>query len=93
MKFGEYIQNEAIKGWKNAQSDLNKWRKEKSQDAMDVVIVRLNKGGAESKMHDAKDHFKNEKEAMEKIEYWRKLNKGKEMNWNLYLKGKLKGKV
>lgn len=79
---------EAIKGWKNAHSDLMKIRQDRNKQDDNASLVRLNKNGSESKMHDAKKTFKSEEEARAHHEKLKKLNPGQNIKHNLYINDK-----
>lgn len=77
---------ENIKGWKNAGSDLAKMRANKGKD---IMLVGLNKNGAESKMPTDKRNFRSEEEALEFHKRVRGLNPTRNIRHNLYVNGKL----
>lgn len=53
-----------------------------------VKLVKLNKDGKESGMHDASSYYKSEGDAGAKVAYWGSINPGKEMKYQLYVDGK-----
>lgn len=67
--------NESIKGWKNAHSDLAKFR-EKSGQASKYKVHKLKKDGQLSGMHDASNYFSTEEEAHKYIQRVKDLNPG-----------------
>ena len=73
--------NEAIKGWKNAHSDIAQSR---AAAGKDVKLVRLKKNGEENAMHDATKMFRSAAEARQHHENMVKLNPGKTIQHNLY---------
>lgn len=81
--------DEAIKGWKNAASDIAKTRTKAADDAKEVKLVALKKDGAESKMHDATKKFKDRAEALKHHNNMVKFNPGKTIAHNLYCDGKV----
>ena len=83
--------DEAIKGWKHAHNDLAKIRASASDASKSVKLVRLNKSGSESKLHDAEKPFKSEEEAHAYHSNLVKLNPGKGIAHNLYVNGEHKG--
>lgn len=58
----------------------------------EVKLVRLNKDGKESGMHDAASSYSSEQEAVDKHHYMVKVNPGKHIAHNLYVGDQLKGK-
>lgn len=72
-----------IKGWKNAGSDLSKWRRDKA-NATKVKLVSLKKDGTESKMHDAVSHHDSVEEAVKQHKYWHSINPGRVIAHNMY---------
>jgi hypothetical protein len=78
------IQNEAIKGWKNAGRDLAASRKIKSEASNEYKLVRVNKNGTESKMYDGTKTFRTEDEARSYVTNLIKLNPGTVFKFNLY---------
>lgn len=85
IRFKQFI-TEEIKGWKNAQGDLMKWRAAKGKD---IKLVKLKKDGSESGMHDATKMFRSEEEARAHHEMIKKLNPGKGIAHNLYIGDKV----
>ena len=85
ITFKEYLE-EAIKGWKHAQSDIMKHR---AAAGKEVRLVKLKKDGSESGMHDATKMFRSEEEARVHHENIKKLNPGKNISHNLYVGGKV----
>lgn len=81
---------EEIKGWKNAASDIAKYRSGQSDTSH---TVRLKNDGTESKMNDARTGHKNEKDAREYHERVKKLNPNKKIGHALYVDGKFKEKL
>lgn len=77
--------SEAIKGWKNAHSDIAKARSEQGKN---VVLHRLKNDGTESGMATARTGFSSEEEAIKQHENMVKLNPGKKIGHNLYVDGK-----
>jgi len=90
---GEEALDEDIKGWKHAHTDLARYRRDATAAAAPVKLVRLNKTGSESKMHDAASHYKDESDARAKHEYIKSINPGKHVAHHLYVDGKLKEKL
>lgn len=88
MRIDEIL-NEQIKGWKNAASDIAKFRKDASNASKSVKLVRLKKDGSENKMHDSTSYYSSEEEAQEKHDYITKLNPNRKVAHNLYVDGKL----
>lgn len=80
---------EAIKGWKHAGRDINKWRAEKAAAARPAKLVRLKKDGTESGMHDAASTFDSEEAARQQHERMVGYNPGKRIRHNLYVDGQL----
>ena len=80
----EYM-SEAIKGWKNAHTDIMKSRQDASNKDKSVKLVKLNKDGSESGMHDATKGFSSEEEAIEHHQQIRKLNPTRNIRHNLYV--------
>lgn len=76
------VENE-IKGWKHAGRDLAKWRQDQADAQKEYVVHRLNADGRPSGMHDAQTRFGSEKEALDKIAYWRSINPGKKLRYSL----------
>ena len=76
---------EAIKGWKHAGRDINKWRAEKAISARPAKLVRLKKDGTESGMHDATSTFDSEEAARQQHERMVSYNPGKQIRHNLYI--------
>lgn len=83
------VVNEEIKGWKNAASDIQKFRNATSNAKKSVKLVKLKKDGTESKMHDAASYYNSEKEARDKYNYWVSINPGRKIQHNLYVDNKL----
>lgn len=81
--------DEAIKGWKHAQSDLMKARSKASDAAKGVKLVALKKDGNESKMNDATKAFKDRAEAIKHHNNMVKFNPTKNICHNLYCDGKV----
>jgi len=84
----EHKLEEAIKGWKNAASDIRKQRSAVSDAKKSAVLVSLKKDGSESGMHDAKSYHASEEEARKKHETITKLNPTRKIRHNLYVDGK-----
>jgi len=84
----EHKLEEAIKGWKNAASDIRKQRSAASDAKKSAVLVSLKKDGSESGMHDAKSYHASEEEARKKHETITKLNPNRKIRHNLYVDGK-----
>lgn len=84
---------EAIKGWKHAGRDINKWRAEKAAAARPAKLVRLKKDGTESGMHDAASTFDSEEAARQQHERMVGYNPGKRIRHNLYVDGQLVGEL
>lgn len=84
----EHNLEEAIKGWKNAASDIRKFRSAASDAKKSAMLVSLKKDGNESGMHDAKSYHASEEEARKKHEYITKLNPNRKIRHNLYVDGK-----
>jgi hypothetical protein len=78
----------AIKGWKNAHSDLAKMRRDKADASRSAMLVSLKKDGSESRMHDAKSFHNSEAEARKVHTNICDLNPGKRIAHNLYVDGK-----
>lgn len=78
--------SEAIKGWKNAHSDIAKARSEQGKN---VVLHRLKNDGTESGMATARTSFSSEEEALRRHNNMVQLNPGKKIGHNLYIDGKL----
>lgn len=83
------VVNEEIKGWKNAASDIQKFRNAASNAKKSVKLVKLKKDGTESKMNDATSYYNSEKEARDKHNYWVEINPGRKIQHNLYVDNKL----
>lgn len=58
------------------------------QTEQPVKIVRLNKNGVESKMSTDTSYFESEKDAEAKVTYWRSVNPGTRMIYQMYVDGK-----
>jgi hypothetical protein len=84
----EHNLEEAIKGWKNAASDIRKFRSAASDAKKSAMLVSLKKDGSESGMHDAKSYHASEEEARKKHETITKLNPNRKIRHNLYVDGK-----
>jgi len=84
----EHNLEEAIKGWKNAASDIRKQRSAASDAKKSAMLVSLKKDGNESGMHDAKSYHASEEEARKKHETITKLNPNRKIRHNLYVDGK-----
>lgn len=84
----EHNLDEAIKGWKNAASDIRKQRSAASDAKKSAMLVSLKKDGNESGMHDAKSYHASEEEARKKHETITKLNPNRKIRHNLYVDGK-----
>jgi hypothetical protein len=84
----EHNLEEAIKGWKNAASDIRKFRSAVSDAKKSAMLVSLKKDGNESGMHDAKSYHASEEEARKKHETITKLNPNRKIRHNLYVDGK-----
>lgn len=82
---------EHIKGWKNAHSDIAKFRKDQADSQKTVHLHRLNANGKESGMHDARKPFSTEDEAREHHKKMRELNPKSNIRHNLYVGGEHKG--
>lgn len=80
---------EAIKGWKNAHSDIMRNRAEQSASGNSVVLHSLKKDGKESGMHDARKTFRSEDEALEYHKRVRGLNPTRNIRHNMYVDGKM----
>ena len=80
--------DEAIKGWKNAASDIRKVRSAASDAKKSAVLVSLKKDGNESGMHDAKSYYASEEEARNKHDSITKLNPTRKIRHNLYVDNK-----
>jgi len=78
-----------IKRWKNAHSDLIKFRKDLTNQKKNVKLVSLKKNGEESKLHDATKFFDDEQTAHDYHASVRKLNPNRNIRHNLYIDGKL----
>jgi LysM repeat protein len=78
--------DEAVKGWKNAGSDISKWRSEQGKE---VKLVALKKNGDENQMADATSSHASEEEAIRKHKARVDNNPGKNIRHNLYVGGKL----
>jgi hypothetical protein len=78
--------SEEIKGWKNAASDIAKWRSEKGKN---IKMVRLKNDGGESKLSDATTLHGSEEDAVERHDRMTKSNPSKKIKHNLYVDGKL----
>jgi hypothetical protein len=87
MKISEVM--EAIKGWKHAHRDLNKWRAERAAAARTVKLVRVKKDGKESAMHDATSVFDTEQQARQQHERMVSYNPGQRIRHNLYVDNQL----
>jgi hypothetical protein len=87
----EHNLDEAIKGWKNAASDIRKQRSAASDAKKSAVLVSLKKDGSESGMHDAKSYHASEEEARKKHDTITKLNPNRKIRHNLYVDGKKVG--
>lgn len=80
-------------------SDLRKAKAQKRKSEKDIWLVRLNKDGSESRMHDAKKYFDTYEEAVEHHNRMVKNNPGKLIAHMLYadslilVKRKLEGEV
>jgi len=81
----EQIDENGIKGWKHAASDIAKMR---SAQGKNIKLVSLKKDGTESKMHDAAKMFRSEDEAQEHHDRVTKLNPKSKIRHNLYVDGK-----
>jgi hypothetical protein len=81
---------EAIKGWKNAHSDIMKLRAKSSTENSSVKLVRLKKDGSESGMHDSTKTFKSEEDAQRHHKNLVELNPKSNIKHNLYIDGKHK---
>ena len=79
------LDEQGIKGWKNAASDISKMR---AAQGKDVKLVSLKKDGTESKMNDASKMFRSEDEAQEHHDRVTKLNPKSKIRHNLYVDGK-----
>jgi hypothetical protein len=89
MKISELL--EAIKGWKHAHGDIIKMRADRAAAQHTAKLVKLNKDGAESKMHDATTTYPTEEKAREYHDRIVKLNPTRNIRHNLYVDGKLVG--
>jgi hypothetical protein len=89
MKISEL--QEAIKGWKHAGRDITRMRADKAAAQHTSKLVKLNKDGTESKMHDATTTYPTEKEAKEYHDRIVKLNPTRNIRHNLYVDDKLVG--
>ena len=83
------VVTEAIKGWKNAASDIQKFRTAASNARKPAKLVSLKKDGTESKMHDATSYYDSEKQARDKHDYMVEINPGRKIQHNLYVDNKL----
>jgi hypothetical protein len=83
------VVTEAIKGWKNAVSDIQKFRTAASNALKPAKLVSLKKDGTESKMHDATSYYYSEKQARDKHDYMVEINPGRKIQHNLYVDNKL----
>ena len=79
------LDENGIKGWKHAGSDISKMR---AAAGKDVKLVRLKKDGTENKMHDATKMFRSEDEAQEHHDRVVGLNPKTKIAHNLYVNGK-----
>lgn len=85
--------SEAIKGWKNAASDIKKSLRKSSDAKKAAKLVSLKKDGNESKMHDAISSFNTKEDAIAQHKNMVKLNPNKNISHNLYVDGKLVSKL
>jgi len=83
----------AIKGWKNAQSDIMRARRNAATAEMNVKLVQLRKDGQESGMHDAKSWHASVDDAIAKHNRLRENNPKRNIQHNLYVKGVLQKKL
>lgn len=83
MKIAEL--QEAIKGWKNAQSDIMKMRAAQRAASHAAKLVSVKKDGTESRMHDAISTYPTEAEARARHEDLVKMNPGRNITHNLYV--------
>ena len=84
---GGETMSEDIKNWKNAASDIAKYRR--ANDSSKVVkLVRLKKDGEESASHDATKTFASEHEAQIVHDRMVKLNPNSTIKHNLYVDDK-----
>ena len=81
--------NEAIAGWKHAASDINKARKNISNQNKTVSLVSLKKDGTPSKLNDAVTFHKSEQKAIEVHNRITELNPNRNIKHHLYVNGKL----
>jgi len=81
--------NEAIAGWKHAASDINKARKNISNQNKTVSLVSLKKDGTPSKLNDAVTFHKSEPEAIDYHNRITELNPNRNIKHHLYVNGKL----
>ena len=79
------LDENGIKGWKHAGSDISKMR---AAAGKDVKLVRLKKDGTENKMHDATKMFRSEDEAQQHHDRVVGLNPKTKIAHNLYVNGK-----
>lgn len=84
---------EEIKGWKNAHSDLMKFRAAAGSADHSVALHRLRSDGKESGMSDARRTFASEADAHAHVANAKKLNPGKVFKYNKYVNGQHVGVV
>lgn len=85
--------DEAIKGWKNAHSDIMQARSAASAAGNSVALHQLRADGKESGMNDARKTFRSEEEAHAHVENIKKLNPGRKFRYNKYVAGQHVGIV
>ena len=90
--FKSYL-GEAIKGWKNAHSDIMRNRSAQASADNTVHLHLLKKDGKESGMHDARKSFSSEKEARDYHDKIKRLNPKRAISHNLYINNKLADKL
>jgi len=81
--------HEAIAGWKNAASDINKTRKNINNQNKTASLVSLKGDGTPSKMHDAVSFHDSEQKAVEAHNRITEINPNRNIKHHLYVNGKL----
>jgi hypothetical protein len=93
MKTFQEFMAEEIKGWKHAGADINKARADKAKEQNTVVLHKLNANGTESGMNTARTSYKSKEDAQQYHDTYKKNNPTKKIKHNLYVNGKLEGKL
>ena len=68
-------------GW--AARAITAGRREQAESKMEYELVRLNANGSPRNTYDSVQKFKTEKEALDKVKYWRSINPGKKLRFTL----------